>query len=185
MRIKRFQVLAVYVLMAASFTTPLSAGEGGCIAYGDVWAFMLSPAPGWVLSCESGEHEGLPVALWPKGSNWKDAKVVMYVNPSKKPDSAETLEHFVDYSATKFKADKPGVVIKAGKPLKTADGRTAIVQDFTGDPWGNFESVAYIDSKTIFATIVFSSRNEKDFRANHDAFEKVVASYAYMDKVEK
>jgi hypothetical protein len=76
-------------------------------------------------------------------------------------------------------------VIKSAKPLKTADGRTAMVQDFTGDPWGNFESVAYVDSKTIFAMIVLSARTEKEFKANHVAFERVVASYRYMDKVDK
>ena len=185
MRISGRTVITLALLIVPTFAAAPSAGGGSCIAYGDVWAFMLSPAPGWVLSCEPGEQEGVPVALWPKGSTWSNAKVVMYVNTSDKSDPRETLESFVEYSATKFREDKPGVVIKPGKPLKTADGRTAIVQDFTGDPWGNFESVAYVDSKTIFAMIVFSARNEKEFKSNHVAFEKVVASYGYMDKVEK
>jgi hypothetical protein len=109
----------------------------------------------------------------------------MYVNTSSKSDPPESLERFVEESAVKFKADKPGVVIKPGKPLKTADGKTALVQNFTGDPWGNFESVAYVESKTIFAMIVLSARNEKEFKSNQAAFGKVVGSYGYMDKVDK
>ena len=182
MRSLRFILMTFLV---ALLPAPLLAGEGGCIAYGDVWAFMVSPPQGWALSCEEKEHADVPVALWPKGSNWQDAKVVMYVNISDKDEPPETLKQFVDYSDSQFKKDKPGVVIKAAKALKTGDGRTAVVQDFTGDPWGNFESVAYIDSKTVFAMIVLSARNEKDFRANRAAFEKLVSSYLYMDKTEK
>ena len=172
-------------LLIACLPAPTIAGEGGCIAYGDVWAFTASPPQGWVLSCDQKEHSDIPVALWPKGSNWQDAKVVMYVNISDKEAPPETLKQFVDFSDSQFKQDKPGVVIKPAKPLKTGDGRTAIVQDFSGDPWGNFESVAYIDSKTVFAMVVLSARNEKDFRANRAAFEKLVSSYMYMDKTEK
>ncbi len=185
MRLGQFLVLLSALIASSPLSLARPTTEGGCIAYGDHWAFMLSPPPGWILSCAAEAEEGVPVALWPKGSNWRDAKVVMYVTPSSKSSPQETLDRFANDSDARFKVDKPGVIIRTGKQLMTTDKRIALVREFTGDPWGNFEAVAYIDSKTIFAMVVLSARDEKTYRANYAAFEKVVAGYAYMDKVEK
>src|SRR5262245_55055649 len=158
--------------------------SGGCIAYGDKYAFMVAPPEGWVLSCNVSEHSEVPVALWPKGSTWADSEVVMYVNPSGKGPSPQTLQEFANWSATQFRKDKPGVKIANGEPLETADHSRAIVQHFTGDPWGNFESVAYIESKTIFAIMTLSSRKEARYKESYAAFEKLVSSYMFINKID-
>jgi hypothetical protein len=186
-----FKTINIFVslfLMVALGPTSLSeaaAGpSGGCIAYGDDYAFGLAPPKGWVLSCDVSEHSDVPVALWPTGSTWANAKVVMYVNPSKKGSPPQTLDDFVQFSVSQFRKDKPGVKISPGEPLQTGDHARVVVQHFTGDQWGNHEAVAYIESKTIFAIVVLSSRTEAEYKASYPAFEKLVSSYMFMNKVE-
>lgn len=177
-------LLGATVGLTAAGQVSHAATSGGCIAYGDNYAFMLDAPEGWVLSCDVSEHSDVPVALWPKGSTWADAVVVMYVNPSPKSDAKQSLKDFVSFSDTQFRKDKPGLKITPGDPLETADHSHAIVQKFTGDPWGNVEAVAYIESKTIFAIITLSARSEAKYKDSYAAFEKLVSTYSFMNKVD-
>lgn len=107
----------------------------------------------------------------------------MYVNLRPKRDSKQTVEEAAEEELSEFKRRHgPSLVVKNGPPLRTADGRLAIVRILTGDRYGNYEAVAYVDSKTVFAVIVLSARDEKTYKTNYAAFQKLVSSYFYMDK---
>lgn len=186
--LKRTAISVAVPLTASLLLTFLPAApataKGGCIAYGDDYAFALKPPKGWVLSCDVSEHSDVPVALWPTGTTWANAEVVMYINPSPKGSSPQTLEDFVQFSASQFRKDKPGVKITPGEPLQTGDHSRVVVQHFTGDQWGNHEAVAYIESTTIFAIVVLSSRTEAEYKASYPAFEKLLSTYIFMNKTE-
>jgi hypothetical protein len=182
----RVAVLLVAMVVGTASVQPSDSDpSGGCIAYGDDWAFMVAAPDGWVVSCETKDHEGVPVGLWPKGSNWADAEAVMYINPSSKPDPKQTLEAFAEWSDEQFRKDKPGLKVSVQPALETADKSHAVVHRYTGDSWANVEVVAFVESKTIFAIIVLSARSDAKYQESYPAFEKVVRSYAFMNKTDK
>ena len=48
---------------------------------------------------------------------------------------------------------------------------------FSGDQWGNFESVAYVKEIDTINFLVFNSRNKKDFDNYVPSFHRIVRSY--------
>jgi hypothetical protein len=50
----------------------------GGIVYGPKAAFKIDAPAGWVLDNSAGAEQGLPCVLYPKGSTWSDANVIMY-----------------------------------------------------------------------------------------------------------
>ena len=67
-----------------------------------------------------------------------------------------------------------------GEPLKLRDGTTALVNHFSGDKWGNHESVAYIETPTVWVMVVVSSREEPTYKASLPAFGDLVRSYEFF-----
>src|SRR5262249_19734217 len=67
-------------LLAVSLPCFLSFSQQypGGIVYGPKAAFNIGAPKGWVLDNESGQEQGLPCVLYPKGQSWANAKTVMY-----------------------------------------------------------------------------------------------------------
>ena len=183
MRHGLFSVLLLLVASVAQGGQARDAEPGACIAYGDDWAFMIVPPPGWSLVCHVEDTLGVTVALWPSDSSWKDATAVMYVNPSGRSDPKESLQAFVNDEIGRFRKDNPGLKVENAEGLKTGDAAPILVRKLTGDRFGNHEAIAYVESKRIFAILVLTARSEAAFNSSFAAFERLVGSYRYMDKV--
>jgi len=50
----------------------------GLIVYGDKWAFTIIEPPGWIGDTTAGAADGMNIVLYPKGSSWSKAPVVIY-----------------------------------------------------------------------------------------------------------
>ncbi len=68
-------------------------------------------------------------------------------------------------------------MVAVGESISTADGKSAQVRSFSGDEWGNFEAVAYVEEDAVFAILVMSSKNQKIYEQSFEAFEDFVRSY--------
>ena len=154
---------------------------GGGIVYGDEHSFLIEAPTGWVLDNRTGVSQGLHAVFYPKGSSWSKAPAVMYATTvNKKKEAVTTPQQLIAIDLAKFKKTNPKIVMTEGRPLKTEDGKTALVRLFKGDQWGNIEGVAYIDEKAVVAILVLSSRNQAAFQEALPAFEKLVASYRFF-----
>jgi hypothetical protein len=178
------RVLLLAVLLSLLLVQALLAAEkgfgGGGIVYGEGHAFLIDSPPGWVLDTRSGVSDGLQAVFYPRGSSWSKSPTVMYAAwASKKQEGAASVQQIIAKDLANFNKDNPSMVISESRPLKTEDGKTALVRLFQGDQGGNSEAVAYVDEKAGVAVLVLTSRNRVSFNKAIPAFEKLVSSYHF------
>jgi hypothetical protein len=132
----------------------------GGIVYGPKAAFKLDAPPGWDLDNSAGVEQGLPCVLYPKGSNWQDAKTIMYAK----------------IASTEF-SDADAFVAKA-----TGDGKPYFINEYPATKkYSQWERVAYVQLPGAVAYIVLSSRDEANFRKGAPALQEALKSFAYLE----
>ena len=151
------------------------------IIYGKDHAFSLSAPEGWVLDNSSGVKQGVYAVFYPKGGAWEKSPVTMYVNTAK-PSPGETIDDFIKADLEQMKKGSPGIVMTTGSSIETWDKKVASVRYFTGDKWGNYEAVAYLQEETVFVLIALSARNRELYEGALEAFQKLVKSYHFLSK---
>jgi hypothetical protein len=185
MKIK-LAVLSIFLLFCFSLSVRSAEEWNSGIVYGPNHAFFISAPKDWVLDNESGIPDGLHAVFYPVGSSWKKSDIVMYANGFSKPENGDrSLKGFIEADVANFKEKNPEIRIESGKELITVDGKKATVLLFTGDKWGNHESVAYIEEEKCIITLVLSTKSDTLFKKSQTAFDDLVKSYRFFtDKVE-
>lgn len=114
-------------------------------------SFMLSAPKNWVMDNQAGMNQGLPAVFYPQGSSWTDGKAVMYANIWVKDNPKEdTLQKVIEADVKNFKNRSDKLKVEDGESLPTSDkDKKATVKYFTGDSYGNYEAIAYIDEAKI------------------------------------
>lgn len=155
------------------------------IIYGDNHAFGLTAPDNWLLDNQSGVNQGLHAVFYEEGFTWANAITVMYANAASLEDSTHsTLNALIEYDLNNFKSQYSDLIIKDQNPIKINEKTTAIVKHLSGDSYGNFEAIAYIDAGNTGIMIIMSSRTKEGFNKSLNAFEELVKSYIFIaDKV--
>src|SRR5258708_39927935 len=160
MKIPVRMTLSLALLIFSLAVAAVSAAEGETgIVYGDSHAFFVTAPPGWVLDNQSGLRNSVHAAFYPEGSSWRDSPAVMYAN-SVTRSSGNTLDSFIADDIQTFRGRAPQIQVKEGAPIKTKDGRIALVRYFSGDQSGNHEAVPYIAEKKTIIVLPLSSRTQ-------------------------
>lgn len=113
----------------------------------------------------------------------------MYANTApleKKPH--ETLDQLIKYDLDNFKKEYSDIKISDGKDIIINDNTIAKVKYLSGNSYGNFEAMAYIDAGKTGVMIIMSSKTQEGFKNSLNAFESLVKSYFFMGdnvKIEK
>ncbi len=150
------------------------------IVYGKDHAFSLTAPDDWVLDNNAGRSMGLHAVFYREESSWKNATAVMYANTAHKSvEGNETLKNLIKTDISRFKKNSPGIKIIDAGEVK-ADGKRAVVRKFTGDKWGNYEAVAYIDESKVIVMLVITSRSKKDFQDFYPSFIELIKSYKFL-----
>jgi len=160
----------VSALAVAQAQTP----AGGGIVYGDELGVGVSAPSGWVFDSKSGVSQGLHAVMYPVGSSWSDATEVMYVSIAKLDEGA-TLEAFIDGDIARFREQSASLLVKVPDPIEISGGRSAQVRHFSGDAWGNHESIAYATHGSSVAIYVLSCRTLEGFNRSLPAFNQMVS----------
>ncbi len=177
----------VALLFLANFA--YAQENNSALVVGKDYSFTLSAPKGWVANSESGVNQGAPFVFYPKNSSWQKSVAVMYMTVYPKAENGDTLEKFIERDVSDFKANSAKLNVETADEIITAKDargkeRKAEVRYFTGDQFGNYEAVAYIDQDKSVVSIVLSSKSKKDFDASFSAFKELVASYYFLtDKV--
>ncbi len=159
-----------------------AAGNGAAgILYGHDHAFSFTAAQGWVLDNESGVPQGLHAVFYPVGQTWRDSPVMAYARAYSKDDKADTVEKLVALNIREFRAKgSPNYQGRFEKTLELPGGRKAAIYHYSGDHWGNFEAVGYIDEEKTINFLVFNARSKELFEKSLEKFEQMVKSYIYL-----
>lgn len=165
-----------------SSDAPLKGG----IIYGKDHAYVLSAPEGWVLDNQSGVSQGVHAVFYPEGGSWSDSKAVMYSRINDKTD--KTLQEVIDNDLSHMSKDSTKFKAVDKETITCSKGAKAHVKYLSGDKFGSFEAVGYIEEPKKVIIIVLTARDEKNFKDSITAFDELVKSYFWMTdqvKIEK
>lgn len=140
---------------------------------GDLGVFVTAP-DGWVLDSQSGVSQGTHCVMYPKGSSWRNAPEVIYVNIERFGVGA-TLERLILKDIAKFEKKYPGIKVEELEPIDLWSGGKAVVRGFSGEAYPNFECVAYAPYGNGAATYVLTCRTREGLERTMPLFRKMVA----------
>jgi len=170
--------LATPIVAHAASDVETSPPEGGVSAVIEKagHACVVTAPQGWVLDGEAGRNDGLDAVLYPAGSSWSAAHVVMYalVVPAQ---GLSSLERFIGANLAEARHRSPGLSVVKPGDLELADGRHAEVRALRGDGHGNHELIAFIGEPGAVVMLVLTTRDAAQFSRSRDAFASLVGSY--------
>lgn len=158
----------------------------GGIIYGKDHAYVLSAPDGWVLDNQSGVNQGIHAVFYPEGGSWSDSKAVMYSRINDKAD--KTLQDVIDNDLSHMSKDSTKFKSVDQDTITCTKGAKAHIKYLSGDKFGSFEAVGYIEEPKKVIIIVLTARDEKNFKDSITAFNQLVKSYFWMTdqvKIEK
>ncbi len=172
---------AVVLLLVLSVQTQASyADPQRFVVVGRGLIFALAEPTGWKMDTESGKRDGIPVVFYPSGQSWDNAPVVMYANTAVKScQPSQSLAAFINDDIKEIKGHDSDLRVSDGGTL-SADGRKAILKEFSGDRYGNHEVVAYIDEKDVFVSVTLSAKTSQQYKDAISLFRALVTSYQYV-----
>lgn|SRR5262249_22825943 len=170
--------LIVFALALLVLSASLAAEQETGVFYLKDNAISLTAPKGWVLDEDAGRPRFQGV-FYPADSTWTGADAVMYVNTLARAVEPN-LEAFIADDIAHEREDSPNLQVRAGEPIRLYDGKSARVNLLSGDKWGNFETVAYIDTASDYVAIVLTSKNEAAYKSAQAAFVELVKSYRVL-----
>jgi hypothetical protein len=162
-------------------TTPEPVGRTTGMVFGTGHLFTVEAPRGWMIQGKGEGSNGLATVFFPMGSTFAEASAVLYVNTAAR-EKGQRLQEFIARDIEGMRKGSPGVKVEKGRALETADGKRAEVRTFTGDKWGNRESIAFLAEESIFVTIVLTARTAESYEAALPAFADLVGSYKFVTK---
>ena len=173
------------VLSKEKETLPETPKDSG-LAYFSDSSFWFDIPSDWQPDHSKGKEIGVPLVLYPKGTTWDSAPSIMYINSASKKDGL-TFDQVIASDIKKFHARSSHFSVRSSTPLKTKDGKTAIIKEMaTGLKQQPYESIAYIDEKKSVSMMILSSMNEKELERTRSVFKKMVESYSFFtNKVQR
>ena len=159
--------------------------NGYGIVRGPGYAFILKAPSGWVIDAVSGVEQGLPAVFYPRGATWSESPAVAYARARPKTKDVSTIDRMVQAAVAALRAQgNPDYNATFFKTIKTEDGKGGVLYRSSGSKTGDIEVTAYFMEKRTIDFVTLSCRSEKVFDAALQAFEQLVASYAFQsDKV--
>lgn len=151
------------------------------IIYGPTHAFSLTAPQGWVLDNKAGVNQGIYAVFYKEGESWNKAETVMYANTTSLEKKAHSsLDELINYDLDRFKRNYLDIEIRDGADIEINEQTIAKVKYLSGESYGNFEAIAYIDAGKTGVMIVLSSRSQEGFDNNLDNFRQLVKSYVFI-----
>ncbi|MCK5853423.1 hypothetical protein KAH27_10385 [bacterium] len=176
---KKTLVFLLSILLTYTILQAQSAKEGefeSGIVFGPKGAFQISAPEDWILNNKIGQKMGLHCVLYIDGFTWNNSPVIMYAKIAS--PEYEKIDKFLEFAIEAFVKEDPEFKHKEFKIAKI-DGQKYIIMDYIGGPYKSYERVGYIQMEKAVAFVVFSARNEEDFKKYADAILEIVESFEY------
>ena len=154
---------------------PETVQYSGGIVYGGELAVAVIAPDGWVLDNKSGVSQGTHAVLYPRGSSWKDAPEVMYVNTGQ-IEPGGSIFTVIAEDVEKFKKKFPQANIEMLEAIATKSGAQAQVRAFSGGGYLNFEAIAYARLGNDVALYVLTCRDKSGYDRTIGLFRDMVST---------
>lgn len=145
--------------------------------FGKNHAFKITATAGWVIDNENAVSQGIHMAFYPKQETWAKSPVIMYgrsIPTSQMPN----IKSIVDQTVRDFhRNNSPNYKSKKQNVITLPEGKKAEIYYYSGDKWGNYEAVAYIQEQDTINYLVFNSRRKDSFDKYLSDFYETVKSY--------
>jgi hypothetical protein len=135
------------------------------IVYGPKGAYKIDAPMHWILDNTSGLSAGLPCVLYIEGHTWESSPVIMYAKIAS--PSFTNIDKFIAFAIKEFKKEDSTFYHKELKKGTIAENKY-VIMDYHGGPYNSYERVFYIQMEKAVAYVVFSARNEEDYRKYSD-----------------
>jgi hypothetical protein len=173
---QRITLWVIVVLMIGRVSEAGLFQEG--FLFGDNHAFYFTAPPGWVLDNHSGVNEGLYMVFYPAGQTWTESPVIAYARSLTKDDLITSIPDQVQMTVTTFRAQgSPQYQAEQQASQTLANGQQVAIYYFTGDQWGNYEAVGYIEEESTINFLVLNAKNKPIFEVSLPAFSALLSSY--------
>ena len=170
----RWAALFILILSGSLF----AAEQATTIIYLKDNAISLTAPAGWLIDEESGRPQ-IQSMFYPAAAEGGEAESVIYVNTLSRALESN-LESLIADDVAHEREQSPKLQVRKGEPIRLADGKSATVNHLSGDKWGNFESIAYIDTPADYVAIVLTSKTEAAHKSAQAAFVELVKSYRVL-----
>lgn len=174
-----FLLVTTFCLISINYANEKSNLESGII-YGTNYSFLISAQGDWILDNESGRPNGVNVVFYPKGSNWKKSDVVMYINTTTKNEKQNDISNYIKLEIKNLKEKHRKIQITKSNEIYTMDKKKVTIYYVSGDNYGNYEAIGYLDEKNVIVVFVLSSRTKNGFIENIAKFEELIKSYKWL-----
>lgn len=146
--------------------------------FGDDHSFYITAPSLWILDNKSGVNQGIYMAYYPKGYTWSNSPVIAYGRSYTKDFKIQKVRDVVQNTVNEFKSNgSPNYEAKFKKTIIANNGTEIQVYHFSGDQWGNYEAVGYIEEKRTINFLVFNARKKRDFDNFLTDFYRMLKSY--------
>ncbi len=189
---RRFLRQLLFTFIAVSWTASAIAesdvkselDKADCgIVYGDHHSFFICAPNGWILDNKSGVPQGIHAVFYPIGKTWNNSSVMMYTNWAAKDEEIRDIKSLVEFNIKKLKSSGSiDIKVEFKGSIDIKDGKTCHIWEYSGDKWGDYELVGYIDEQKGFVIMVFNARNKIDFNNTRQKFFELVKSYSFLSK---
>jgi hypothetical protein len=143
-------------------------------------AISLTAPAGWAVDEDSGRPQ-IQAMFYPAAAEGGqvEAEAVMYVNTLSRT-LEPNLEALIADDMAHEKEVSPNLQVRRGDPIALAEGKSAVVNQLSGDRYNNLESIAYIDTPSDYVAVVLTCKTEAAYKNAQAAFVELVKSYRVL-----
>jgi hypothetical protein len=169
-------IVAILAVAALSWSAALFAAEQATtVIYLRNSAVSLTAPKDWLIDEESGRPR-IQALFYPASAAGGEAEAVIYINTLSR-NSEPNLDALIADDLAHDREESPKLQVREGEPIRLSDGASARIRHLSGDKWGNFESLAYIDTSSDYLAIILTCKNEAAWKGAQAAFFEVLKSY--------
>ncbi|KAF0205774.1 MAG: hypothetical protein FD173_719 [Gallionellaceae bacterium] len=181
MRILSTLILAVTISTSNFvYAEKVEGARGTAHGYGSDHVFSLKAPTGWIVDTESGAQSRIGLVFYPVGKAWGNSETRMYAQAVPKSANIQTIDQLVKFTLSDLHTHgSPNSKAKSVASHQLSDDRIAKVVFYSGDQWGNFEAVGYIDEQDAINIFVLNARNRDAFDAALPVFYEILESYKF------
>jgi hypothetical protein len=161
---------------SAPATSPVEPRAG--IVHGPDHSYIIEAPEGWMIDNGILADQGIYAAFYQAGRTFDESPIIAYSMVQQKARGGIEAHVQADMSHS-LKGSKTAKVQRK-KPLKTRDGREAIVFTLQGVPGQNPEWMAYIDAPTVVILVSVSVRHPGDFPKGEQLLAGLVSSISWF-----
>jgi len=177
--------IAGTVSSAVGAQQPFCGGSSAVLNGGGI-SFSIDSVAGWKFDCNAGRDENFLIVLHrPSESSSVNWGLMYAAILPLSDDEHNSAEARINADLARRRNAAVDVVVSTAGRVQTKDGSTVGVRQFVSKTRHSYELVAYIPSGTAVPVLGPKAFTERALTANRPAFDRLVRSFAVVNRTVK